>query len=120
MILFCYGLLCFFDMIRFYWFEGDVWLFEFGNRMMFDYWKLIFIDWFIVDIKKVGGVFCNLVSDEMWGFFDWKWVEKEVCVIIFEFYVWKNGKLVMVVVYIKMLWGEMICYILKNWIEFVE
>ena len=78
---FCYGLLRPLDMIRPYRLEGDVRLPEPGNRTMFDYWKPILTDRFIADIKKVGGVLCNLASDEMRGLFDWKRVEKEVRVI---------------------------------------
>ena len=90
---FCYGLLRPLDMIRPYRLEGDVRLPEPGNRTMFDYWKPILTDRFIADIKKAGGVLCNLASDEMRGLFDWKRVEKEVRVITPEFHVWKNGKL---------------------------
>ena len=117
---FCYGLLRPLDMIRPYRLEGDVRLPEPGNRTMFDYWKPILTDRFIADIKKVGGVLCNLASDEMRGLFDWKRVEKEVRVITPEFHVWKNGKLATVVVYTKMSRGEMTRYILKNRIESVE
>lgn len=117
---FCYGLLRPLDMIRPYRLEGDVQLPEPGNRTMFDYWKPILTDRFIADIKKAGGVLCNLASDEMRGLFDWKRVEKEVRVITPEFHVWKNGKLATVVVYTKMSRGEMTRYILKNRIESVE
>ena len=99
---FCYGLLRPLDMIRPYRLEGDVRLPEPGNRTMFDYWKPILTDRFIADIKKAGGVLCNLASDEMRGLFDWKRVEKEVRV------------------YTKMSRGEMTRYILKNRIESVE
>lgn len=34
-----------------------------------------------------------------------------------EFQVWKKGKLIIVVVYVKMCCGELICFIIKNWIE---
>ena len=114
---FCYGLLRPLDMIRPY---RLVRLPEPGNRTMFDYWKPILTDRFIADIKKAGGVLCNLASDEMRGLFDWKRVEKEVRVITPEFHVWKNGKLATVVVYTKMSRGEMTRYILKNRIESVE
>lgn len=68
------------------------------------------------DIKKAGGILCNLASDEMKSLFDWKRVEKEVRVITPEFQVWKNGKLASIVIYTK-------CpvvktrFILKNRIE---
>ena len=74
-------------------------------------------DVFIEDIKKAGGILCNLASDEMKSLFDWKRVEKEVHVITPEFQVWKNGKLASIVIYIKMSRGEMTRFILKNRIE---
>ena len=88
---FCYGLL-----------KGDVVLPELGNQTMFSYWQSRLTDVFIEDIKKAGGILCNLASDEMKSLFDWKRVEKEVHVITPEFQVWKNGKLASIVIYIKM------------------
>ena len=87
---------------------------------MFEYWKPVLTDLFIEDIKKAGGILCNLASDEMRGLFDWKRVEREVRVVTPEFHVWKNGKLATVVVYTKMSRGEMTRYILKNRIESVD
>lgn len=75
---FCYGLLRPLDTIRSYRLEGDVVLPELGNQTMFSYWQSRLTDVFIEDIKKAGGVLCNLASDEMKGLFDWKRVEKEV------------------------------------------
>lgn len=114
---FCYGLLRPLDLIRLYRLEGDVRLPEAGNRTMFDYWKPLLTDVFIEEIKKRGGVLCNLASDEMRGLFDWKRVEKEVHVVTPEFHVWKNGKLGTIVVYTKMCRGEMTRFILKNRME---
>ncbi|WP_303006376.1 peroxide stress protein YaaA [Bacteroides congonensis] len=114
---FCYGLLRPLDTIRSYRLEGDVVLPELGNQTMFSYWQSRLTDVFIEDIKKAGGVLCNLASDEMKGLFDWKRVEKEVRVITPEFPVWKNGKLASIVIYIKMSRGEMTRFILKNKIE---
>ena len=114
---FCYGLLRPLDTIRSYRLEGDVVLPELGNQTMFSYWQSRLTDVFIEDIKKAGGVLCNLASDEMKGLFDWKRVEKEVRVITPEFQVWKNGKLASIVIYIKMSRGEMTRFILKNKIE---
>lgn len=53
----------------------------------------------------------------MRGLFDWKRVEREVEVVTPEFRVWKGGKLKTIVVYTKMMRGEMTRYILKNRIE---
>lgn len=120
MTSFCYGLLRPLDVIRPYRLEGDVRLPEPGTQTMFEYWKPILTDLFIEEIKKAGGVLCYLASDEMRGLFDWKRVEKEVRVVVPEFYVWKNGKPATVVVYTKMSRGEMARYILKNRIESVD
>ena len=114
---FCYGLLRPLDVIRSYRLEGDVVLPEPGNQTMFSYWQSRLTDVFIEDIKKAGGILCNLASDEMKSLFDWKRVEKEVHVITPEFQVWKNGKLASIVIYIKMSRGEMTRFILKNRIE---
>lgn len=114
---FCYGLLRPLDLIRLYRLEGDVRLPEPGHRTMFDYWKPLLTDFFIEEIKKAGGVLCNLASDEMRGLFDWKRVEKEVHVVTPEFHVWKNGKLGTIVVYTKMCRGEMTRFILKKRME---
>lgn len=111
---FCYGLLRPLDMIRPYRLEGDVRLPELGNQTMFSYWRSRLTDLFIDDIKSVGGVLCNLASDEMKGLFDWPRVEREVRVITPEFRVWKNNKLATVVIYTKMCRGEMTRYILKR------
>ena len=105
------------DVIRSYRLEGDVVLPEPGNQTMFSYWKSRLTDVFIEDIKKAGGILCNLASDEMKSLFDWKRVEREVRVVTPEFQVWKNGKLASIVIYIKMSRGEMTRFILKNRIE---
>ena len=68
-----------------------------GNQTMFSYWKSRLTDVFIEDIKKAGGILCNLASDEMKSLFDWKRVEREVRVVTPEFQVWKNGKLASIV-----------------------
>lgn len=114
---FCYGLLRPLDVIRAYRLEGDVVLPELGNRNLFAYWRSRLTDVFIEDIKRAGGILCNLASDEMKGLFDWKRVEKEVRVVTPEFRVWKNGKPATIVIYTKMSRGEMTRFILKNRIE---
>ena len=92
---------------------------EYGGLTMFEFWRERLTDLFISDIKAAGGVLCNLASDEMRGLFDWKRVEREVEVVTPEFRVWKDGKLKTIVVYTKMMRGEMTRYILKNRIESV-
>lgn len=114
---FCYGLLRPLDVIRPYRLEGDVVLPELGSQTVFSYWRSRLTDTFIEDIKKAGGILCNLASDEMKSLFDWKRVEKEVRVITPEFHVWRNGKWASIVIYIKMSRGEMTRFILKNKIE---
>lgn len=117
---FCYGLLRPLDVIRPYRLEGDVVLPELGGQTLFSYWRSLLTDVFIEDVKKAGGVLCNLASDEMKNLFDWKRVEHEVRVVTPEFHVWKNGKLTSVVIYIKMSRGEMARFVLKNRIESPE
>lgn len=114
---FCYGLLRPLDLIRLYRLEGDVRLSESGDGSLFAYWRPLLTDLFIIEIKKNGGVLCNLASDEMRGLFDWKRVEKEVRIVTPEFHVWKKGKLGTIVVYTKMCRGEMTRFVLKNKIE---
>ncbi len=114
---FCYGLLRPLDVIRPYRLEGDAVLPECGNQTLFAYWQTRLTELFIEDIKKAGGILCNLASDEMKNLFDWRRVEKEVRVITPEFRVWKHGKWTSVVVYLKMSRGEMARFILKNRIE---
>lgn len=117
---FCYGLLRPLDNIVPYRLEGSVKLSNQGGQTLFDYWRNILTDLFIADIKKAGGILCNLASDEMKSLFDWNRVEREVRVITPIFQVWKNDKLSTIVVYTKMMRGEMARYILKNKIEDVE
>lgn len=113
---FCYGLLRPLDAIRPYRLEGDVTLPDFGQNV-FSYWRSRLTDVFIKDIRKAGGVLCNLASEEMKSLFDWKRVEREVRVLTPEFYVWKKGRPTTVVIYTKMSRGEMTRFILKNRIE---
>lgn len=114
---FCYGLLRPLDSIVPYRLEGDVRLPEKGGETLFSYWRSRLTDTFIDDVKAAGGVLCNLASDEMKGLFDWARVEQEVQIITPEFQVWKGDALKTVVVYTKMMRGEMSRYILKHQIE---
>lgn len=117
---FCYGLLRPLDGIVPYRLEGNVKLPNMGEQTLFAYWRNLLTDAFIADIKKAGGVLCNLASDEMKGLFDWSRVEHEVEVVTPTFQVWKNDKLSTIVVYTKMMRGEMARYILKNKIADLE
>ncbi|MCC8186788.1 MAG: peroxide stress protein YaaA [Bacteroides sp.] len=114
---FCYGLLRPMDLIRLYRLEGDVRIPELGGQTLFSYWKARLTDVFIEDIRKAGGVLCNLASEEMKGLFDWRRVEKEVKVVTPEFRVRKNDKLTTIVIYTKMNRGELARHILRNRIE---
>lgn len=111
---FLYGLLRPLDGIFPYRLEGNVRLPEYGGVSMFEYWRPLLTDRLIADVRAAGGVLCNLASAEMKGLFDWRRVEREVSVVTPEFRVWKNDRWATVVVYSKMMRGEMARYILKN------
>lgn len=111
---FLYGLLRPLDGILPYRLEGDVRLPEYGDITMFDFWKPKLTDVLIDDVKAAGGVLCNLASDEMRRLFDWKRVAKSVHIVTPAFKVWKGDKPRTVVVYSKMMRGEMARFILKN------
>lgn len=114
---FMYGLLRPLDSILPYRLEGNVKLPEYGGMTMFEFWREKLTELLINDVKRAGGTLCNLASGEMRGLFDWARVKKEVRIVTPEFKVDKDGKLKTVVVYTKMMRGEMTRYILKNRIE---
>ncbi|MEG2150510.1 MAG: peroxide stress protein YaaA [Bacteroidaceae bacterium] len=115
---FCYGLLRPLDFIKPYRMEGNVKLPGLGDLSMFEYWRPRLTDIFIETIKKQGsGILLNLASDEMKQLFDWNKVAHSVEVITPDFKVWKNGKLNTIVIYTKMMRGEMTRFVLKNKIE---
>ena len=111
---FCYGLLRPLDAIRAYRLEGGVKLPAHDGETLFAYWRSILTDAFIDDIRRAGGTLCNLASDEMKGLFDWKRVEQNVRIVTPQFSVMKNDKLTTIVIYTKMMRGEMTRFILKN------
>lgn len=111
---FCYGLLRPLDQIHPYRLEGKVKLPEYGGETLFVYWRSRLTQTFIDDINAAGGVLCNLASDEMRSLFDWKLVESSVRVITPEFSVLKGDKRTSIVIYTKMMRGEMTRFILKN------
>ncbi len=117
---FCYGLLQPLDMIRSYRLEGNVKLPEFDGQTLFAYWRAYLTDVLIADVQQSGGVLCNLASDEMKGLFDWSRIENSVKIITPEFSVIKNGKKTTIVIYTKMMRGEMARFILKNRITTLE
>lgn len=111
---FLYGLLKPLDLINLYRLEGNIKLQELGNISMFDYWKTKLTDNFIKEIKEDDGILCNLASNEMKKLFDWKRITKELKVISPNFKVYKDGKLKTIVVYTKMMRGEITREIIKN------
>ena len=117
---FCYGLLRPLDVIHPYRLEGQVKLPEYGGETLFAYWRSRLTNVFIEDIKAAGGVLCNLASDEMRSLFDWKLVEQSVRIVTPEFSIMKGDKRKTIVVYTKMMRGEMTRYILKNRLTDVE
>ena len=111
---FCYGLLRPLDMIRPYRLEGNMKLPGMDGQTLFTYWRTYLTDALITDVGQSGGVLCNLASDEMKGLFDWQRVEDSVKIVTPEFPVIKNGKRTTIVIYTKMMRGEMTRFILKN------
>lgn len=114
---FGYGLLRPLDGIKNYRLEGDIKIGEWGDTSLFNSWKDLLTDQFILDIQKCGGTLCYLASEEMKRLFHWDRVQKAVRIITPEFKVWKDGKLKTVVVYAKMCRGEMTRYIIQNEID---
>ena len=69
MTSFCYGLLRPLDGIRSYRLEGDVLLPELGGTV-FMFWRSRLTDALIEDVRRAGGVLCNLASEEMKNLFE--------------------------------------------------
>ena len=109
-----YGLLRALDGIRPYRLEYDVKLPELEDDSLYNFWKNRQTDCFIDEIKNDDGILVNLASKDVQPSFDWKKVCKEVRVITPEFLVNKNGKPKTVVIYAKMLRGQMSRFIIKN------
>lgn len=110
----CYGLLRPLDLIKPYRMEFDLSLPELGEGNMFSFWRSRHTKPFIKEIKSGDGLLINLASNETQSSFDWKQIEKETRVITPDFKVNKDGKLKTIVVYAKMMRGEMTRFILKN------
>jgi len=111
---FIYGLLKPMDLINSYRLEGNIKLQVLGDVSMFNYWKTKLTDNFIKEIKEDGGILCNLASNEMKKLFEWKRVMEEVQVISPSFKVYKDGQLKTIVVYTKMMRGEVAREIIKK------
>ena len=111
---FLYGLLRPMDEILPYRLEGNVKLPDNGGMTMFEYWRGKLTDILIDRVNESGGTLCNLASSEMKNLFDWRRVAKSVRIITPEFKVEKNGKMRTIVIYAKMMRGEMTRFILRN------
>lgn len=117
---FLYGMLRPLDCIKNYRLEGKVKLPANDGLTQFRYWQPRLTDLFIEEIKQNGGILFNVASKEMQELFNWKKVEKEVCVVTPKFKVMKNGKPASVTIYEKMCRGEMTRFILKERIESID
>lgn len=104
---FMYGLLKPCDAIRSYRMEGDVRLEATEGDTIFAYWRGTLTDILIEEVKAHGGTLLFLASEEMKQLFDWKRVQREVRVVHPLFKVRKDGKIKQIVVYTKMMRGQM-------------
>jgi len=110
----CYGLLRPLDMIKPYRMEFDLSLPELGEENMFNFWRPKITDLLIKEVKADDNILINVASSEIQSSFYWKQVQKEVRVITPDFKVWKNGKLKTIVIYAKMMRGQMSRFIIKE------
>lgn len=110
----CYGLLRPLDLIKPYRMEYEVKLPELGEGNMYNYWRPRQTELLIDEVKKSDNILINLASQEIQGAYDWKKVGSTVRIITPEFKVWKDGKAQTIVIYMKMVRGQMTRYILKN------
>lgn len=104
---FFYGLLRPGDAVRTYRMEGDVRLDATDGCTVFAYWRDKLTSILIEEVKAQGGTLLFLASEEMKQLFDWKQVQKEVRVVHPLFKVRKDGKVKQIVVYTKMMRGQM-------------
>lgn len=111
---FCYGLLRPLDGIKPYRMEHDIKLPELCDGTMYTYWRDRQTSTLIRDIKEAGKILIYLASMDIQPMFNWKQVEKNVRIITPDFKVWKNGTPQTIVIYAKMLRGQMCRYIIKN------
>lgn len=111
---FLYGLLRPLDLIKGHRLEGNVRLAEKGDITVFEYWRPLLTDVLLGSIQQDDGILLNVASEEMKSLFDWKRIEREVCVIEPQFLVKKNGKERTIVVYAKMCRGAMARWAIQN------
>lgn len=104
---FVYGLLRPSDAIRAYRMEGHIRLGATEGQTIFHYWRGLLTDTLIEEVERQGGTLLFLASEEMKQLFDWKKVQKSVRVLQPIFKVNKNGKVKQIVVYTKMMRGQM-------------
>lgn len=104
---FFYGLLKPSDAVRTYRMEGDVRLDATDGSTVFAYWREKLTDILIEEVKAQGGTLLFLASEEIKQLFDWKRVQKMVRVVHPLFKVRKDGKVKQIVVYTKMMRGQM-------------
>lgn len=111
---FYYGLLRPLDGIKPYRLEPDVKLPELCDGNMYTYWRDRQTSILIQDIREAGNILIYLASMDIQPTFHWKQVEKSVRIITPDFKVWKNGTPQTIVIYAKMLRGQMCRYIIKH------
>lgn len=111
---FLYGLLRPLDGIRPYRLEGNVRLPDAEGPTRFDYWKPLLTDHLIQAVQADDGILVNLASSEMKRLFDWKRVCREVQVVTPEFKVMQEGQWRTIVVYAKMLRGQMTRFLMEH------
>lgn len=111
---FLYGLLRPLDGIRPYRLEGNVRLPDTEGPTRFDYWKPLLTDHLIQAVQADDGILVNLASSEMKRLFDWKRVCREVQVVTPEFKVMQEGQWRTIVVYAKMLRGQMTRFLMEH------
>lgn len=115
-----YGLLRPLDSIRPYRLEYDVQLPDFDSGSVADFWKPKLTNKLIEDILADDGILLNLASKEIRAAFDWKKLDREVKIVTPEFKTWRGGKLKTIVIYAKMMRGQMTRYVLKKRIRVPE
>lgn len=109
-----YGLLRPLDCIKPYRLEYDVRLPDLTDSSLYPFWRERQTETLLADIRSDDGVLLNLASKDVQPAFDWKEICSQVKVVTPEFMVNKDGKLKTVVIYAKMLRGEMSRFLIKN------
>lgn len=81
---------------------------------MFAYWKPFLTDILIEAVKADDGILVHLATEEFQHLFNWKRLQKEICIIQPLFMVDQGSRLKAVSVYAKSCRGAMTSYILRN------